>query len=113
MWVGGSEAIHLQLSLPVPVNLTRYISLPNSACCETHHVCPPPTHTHTPNTRSPYRRESEEAKAAAAPTKASGPAAAPLIGDAASDELAQRLKLRAQKLQQQQAQQEQQGTEGK
>jgi hypothetical protein len=46
-------------------------------------------------------------KAAAAPTKASGPAAVPLVSDAASSELAARLKLRAQKLSQEQEQQQQ------
>lgn len=51
------------------------------------------------------RRESEELKAAAAPTKASGPAAVPLVSDAASSELAARLKLRAQKLAQELEQQ--------
>lgn len=52
------------------------------------------------------RRESEELKAAAAPTKASGPAAVPLVSDAASSELAARLKLRAQKLSQEEQQQQ-------
>jgi hypothetical protein len=54
------------------------------------------------------RRESEEAKAAAAPTKASGPGAVPLVSDAASSELAARLRQRAQKLAQETEQEEKQ-----
>lgn len=54
------------------------------------------------------RRESEELKAAAAPTKGSGPAAVPLVSDAASSELAARLKLRAQKLSQEEGKQQEQ-----
>jgi hypothetical protein len=44
------------------------------------------------------RRASEEAKAAAAPVQSSSAGAVPLVSDAASIELAARLKQRAQKL---------------
>jgi len=64
---------------------------------------PPPLPRLCPLIAAP-RRESEEAKAAAAPVQGSS-VRAPLIGDAASSELAQRLKQRAQKLSQEEEQQ--------